>query len=95
MKPSNHMGDYCHLIRVNGQRSVVGLGHTRQEAYRNALDLATETWPSVAVVFHLVRPSAYCKDHDSVVSDNERHSGLQTWSGTIRQMINRVKEWMA
>ncbi len=91
MKPSNHMGDYCHLIRVNGQRSVVGLGHTQQEAYRNALDLATETWPSVAVVFHLVRPSAYCKDHDSVVSDNERHDVLQTGSGIIRKVVGYVK----
>jgi len=45
MKQSNYMGDYCHLIRVNGQRSVVGLGHTQQEAYRNALDLARHGLP--------------------------------------------------
>lgn len=94
MKQSNHLGDYCHLIRVNGQRSVLGSGHTAQEAYRNALDVASETWPSVAVVFHLVRPSAYqAVDDYSVVDNNKRHGRLQTGSGTIRAFFNSVKEY--
>ena len=56
MKPNNHMGDYAHTIRVNGRRSVVGVGHTAQEALRNALDAAKEVWRADRHIFDLLRP---------------------------------------
>ncbi len=56
MKPSNHMGDYAHTIRVNGRRSVVGVGHTAQEALRNALDAAKEVWRADAHIYEMLRP---------------------------------------
>lgn len=56
MKPSNYMGDYAHTIRVNGRRSVVGVGHTAAESYRNALDAAKEVWRADAHIYEMLRP---------------------------------------
>lgn len=56
MKQPNSLGEYTHLIRVNGRRSVLGVGHTAQEAYRNALDAAKEVWRADAHIFDLLRP---------------------------------------
>ena len=95
MKHDLYTGDYCHTITVNGTSRVIGSGHTAQEAYRNALDGAEYMMPSVAVVFHLLRPSAYdSKDDNGVVSNYKRHGSLQTWSGIVRKLIAKVKEWI-
>ena len=50
------MGEYAHTIRVNGRRSVVGVGHTAAESYRNALDAAKEVWRADAHIYELLRP---------------------------------------
>jgi hypothetical protein len=54
-KQSNYMGDYEHLIRVNGRRSVLGTGHTRRESVINALDCAAETFPHNAHIFGFLK----------------------------------------
>jgi len=54
-KQSNYMGDYEHLIRVNGRRSVLGTGHTRRESVINALDCAAETFPHNAHIFQVLK----------------------------------------
>ena len=85
MKPSNYMGEYCHLIRINGRRTIIGCGHTRSEALRNALHLAADIYPSVGHVFHLLKPSPYqvTKD-DDIKTNNVRHDGLlKKWARII------------
>jgi len=46
------------LIRVNGRRSVGAYGRTKQEAYRNALKVAAETWQHHSHIFDLLAPEA-------------------------------------
>ncbi len=52
---SNYMGDYCHLIRVNGRYPVIGIGHARRESVINALDCAAETFPHNAHIFGFLK----------------------------------------
>ena len=54
-KQSNYMGDYCHLIRVNGKRSVIGCGHTARESVIHALDTAADTWPHNSHIFGFLK----------------------------------------
>jgi len=55
MKPNEQ---HQHLIRVNGRRSVGAYGSTPQEAYRNAIKVAKETWPDNAHIFELASSHA-------------------------------------
>lgn len=94
MKHNLYTGDYCHTITVNGKSRVLGSGHTAQEAYRNALDGAEYMMPSVAVVFHLMRQSAYqAVDDNSVVKNNKRHGLTPKRGGIVRKLMDKVKEW--
>jgi len=85
MQKINYLGDYEHTITVNGNRRVIGTGHTRQEAYRNALDGAAWLMPSVAVVFLLERESMRQNriQHNSVVDNNQGHGAIQKMKARI------------
>jgi hypothetical protein len=48
------LGQYSGLIRVNGQRSVVGIGHSPEEAEQQTLEQAKETWAHHAHIFDLI-----------------------------------------
>jgi len=95
MRHDLYTGDYCHTITVNGTSRVIGSGHTAQEAYRNALDGAEYMMPSVAVVFHLLRPSAYKPvQDDRVINYNKWHTGTPKRGSIVRKLIAKVKEWI-
>lgn len=52
----NYLGDYCSLIRVNGNRTCIGTGHTARESEIHALQAAKEAWPVHSHIFDLLLP---------------------------------------
>jgi len=91
MQKINYLGDYEHTITVNGNRRVIGTGHTRQEAYRNALDGAAWLMPSVAVVFQLERESMRDNriQHNSVIDDDKGHCLIHKTKARILAILGR------
>ena len=54
-KQPNYLGDYCSLIRVNGNRTCIGTGHTAREAEIHALDACAEAYPHNSHIFGFLK----------------------------------------
>ena len=51
----NYLGDYCSLIRVNGNRTCIGTGHSHRESEIHALDACAEAYEHDAHIYQLLK----------------------------------------
>ena len=54
-KHHNYLGDFTSLIRVNFNRSAIGVGHSPREAEIMALDALAERYPHDSHVYEIIK----------------------------------------